>query len=85
MSVACQTQTACDADPNGIFVAENADELRHTVISACTIEAILLGLVTPLDGGSGKFFYDSANTDPDDGVTILVSAVAPGAWIKHGP
>lgn len=83
MSVACQTQTACDADPNGIFVAENADDLRHTVISSCTIEAILLGLVAPLDGGSGKYFYDAANTDPDDGVITLVSAVAPGAWVKH--
>lgn len=81
---ACQTTEACSENPSGLIFPETANELRAAAVTGdcAAVEAILLGLVTPLDGGGGKFFYDPTNTDPDDNATILVSTTV-GAWVKH--
>lgn len=81
---ACQTTAVCSDNPSGLIVAETAAELRAAAVTGdcAAVEAILLGLVTPGDGGSGKFYWDETSALPDDGVNVLVSTTA-GAWIKH--
>lgn len=80
---ACQTTAACSANPSGFIVAETAQELREAEVTGdcAAVEAALIG-ITDVGIGGGKFYYDAANTDPDDNATILVSTTV-GAWVKH--
>lgn len=40
----------------------------------------LLGYHSPNDGGSGRFYFDSASTSPDDGGTIISPTSGVGRW-----
>lgn len=83
MPTACQTSAACDLNPTGLVVVENAAELRRTsVANACAEEAILLGLVTAYDGAGGFYYRDALDVQADDGVSVLTSDFG-GSWLKH--
>lgn len=53
--------------------------------TCCAVD--LLGFNTPGDGGGGRFWFDSASSETDDGGTIIAPTVGAGRWkrIYSGP
>lgn len=72
------------ADNLNAFVqgADNLAQLR-SFIGVDGMQVFLRGYVTPNDGGQGAFYWNSAATGPDNGITIIVpNGVAVGAWVR---
>lgn len=83
MTNACQTTAACEANPQGLAIIENADALRKArVDDGCAQQAVLLGLTTPGDLGGGIFYYDAASVEVDNNSTVFQSIFG-GAFLKY--
>jgi hypothetical protein len=67
--------------------ADNVAALRLGA-GAPAMSVLLRGAITPGDGGGGQFYWNSASTATDDGVTVIQPVGTPtGRWLRapEGP
>lgn len=60
------------------MIAQTVAQLRSIVPFQGVID--LLGYGAPLDGGGGRFFYDAASNEQDNGGTIIAPSNGVGRW-----
>lgn len=80
----CNEATSASATPIGWYLVDNRAEARELTSSANNKVAVLKGLVDAGDGLGGIYTWDNANTEADDGVTVLEpdDSTGAGRWIK---